>query len=142
MSEVEKLYKLVGCEKYVCTHKVQKYCDRNGKCSDTSEFTLCLEENCKKGYKNIVFDEYNDCYFSPKEQLELIKLLSKLKDYEFESVYSNGLYFVGCREALSNNKYWASNKNFEMSLAELVCELWSKLTDTEKSDIKGILENE
>ena len=140
MNEIEKLYKLVGCEKYVCMHKVQKYCDRNGKCSDTSEFTLCLGEDCKKEYKNIVFDKDNDCYFSPEKQLELIKLISITKGI----LIKQNRIFIGFETGNPNDLKCSEDLDLDFSetLACLINVIWQDLTESEKAGIKRILENE
>ena len=117
MTEVEKLYKLAG-------FKIVP------KCED---------------YSCVVCDEYEKCArgkyppFTAEKQIELIKILSKLKDFEFESVFARNSYIVGCRECESNDKHWAENKEFEQALAELIINLWQDLTSEEQEQIREIL---
>lgn len=101
-----------------------------------------LKKQCKD-YSCIVCDKNKDCNkyppFTTKKQIELIKLLGSLKDYTVETEKFKDVYYVGCREAGSNNKHWGSHILFEEALAELVNDLWQDLTDEEKQQIKEIL---
>jgi hypothetical protein len=115
MEEIEKLYRNAGFQKKQC-----------------------------KDYSCTVCEKYNECEtypsFSEKKQLDLIKLLCGLKDFTFEAEIFKGVYYVGCREAGSNNKHWGSHNVFKEALAELINELWQSLTEEEKQQVKGILE--
>lgn len=117
MSEIEKMYENAKLHK----------------CSNKGNFCKHIGEICEKCKKH----KYPP--FIAEKQLELIKWLSSIKDFEFESVFARGLYIVGCRECVSNNKHWAENKQFEEALAELINDLWQDLTDAEKAQIKEIL---
>lgn len=74
--------------------------------------------------------------FSPYRQLELIKWLAKLGEFEFclEIAHNSfdvfTFYFNGIRV----------HAHFEQALAGLVCELWEDLTDEQREEIKRILE--
>ena len=118
-SEIEKLYKLAGCAKYVCTHKVQKYCDENIGCRDPyfNPYPLCEGEKCNKEYKNIVFDEY-ECCFTAEKQLNLIKWF--IRSRLFSSVKFSIHYIVD-------------------DIASCIVFLWDEFTETEQEEIENIL---
>lgn len=101
-----------------------------------------LKKQCKD-YSCIVCEQNNSCEkyppFTADKQIELIKFLGSLKDYTVETDKFKGVYYVGCREAGSNNKHWGSHNLFEEALAELVNDLWQDLTEQEKEEIRSIL---
>ena len=79
---------------------------------------------------------HDRCYppFTDTKQLELIKwLASEQNDIEI-SWYSD----IGFR--INNFLDSCEHKDFPQALAGLVCELWNDLTDTQKEEIRGILQ--
>lgn len=115
MTQIEKMFKNAGIKK----------CNRMLPCPFKNE---C--EDCE-------FNWYPD--FTAEKQIELIKFLGRIKDYTVEIDKFKGVYYVGCRKAGSNNKHWGCHNIFEESLAELVNDIWQSLTNQEKEEIRGIL---
>ena len=113
MKEIEKLYSLAGVKK-------QLYCDIC-KAREHS-LGLCAETKCDVFYPP----------FTAEKQIELIKWLiinRGLKpDYD-EKEWGFCTYYIG--------GYY--RETFEEALANLLNELWQDLTDTEKEQIKEIL---
>ena len=118
MTEIEKLYENVGINQ-VC---------------NTCELS-CFKRLCptKKSCVRVKPS------FTAEKQLELIKLLGNIRDYTVEIDKFKGVYYVGCREAGSNDKLWGSSNTFENALAELINETWFCLTEQEQQQIKDIL---
>lgn len=115
MSEIDKMYKNAGTKK----------CNRMLPCP--------FENQCE----DCEYNWYPD--FTADKQIELVKFLGRIKDYIVEIDKFKDIYYVGCREAGSNNKHWGSHNIFEEALAEMVNDLWQDLTDQEKEEIRGIL---
>lgn len=138
MDEVEKLYKLARVQKNFVYYKCLK--------GTTTSFLDCpidsseKDKECQYCWYNKMEEIYKYPPFTAEKQIELIKWLSKLKDFEFESVFLRGIYIVGFRECMSNNKYLAENKKFELAIAELICDIWKDLTPEEHAEIRRILE--
>ena len=135
MTEIEKLYKNAGVEKEIipCPSKYYGYnCTRNN--WDDTGCSCDIE-----GYPP----------FTAEKQLELIKLLAK-RDYgDYTSsllinITDDRVYF----SAGAKPKYYVievlydSNRytDFENALANLINKLWQDLTESEKAEIKRILE--
>ena len=108
-------------------------------------FDKFMEKNCKFGYQDCTeeceyaYTKTNYPPFTAEKQIELIKLLGDVRDYTVEIDKFKGVYYVGCREAGSNNKHWGSHNLFEEALAELVNDLWQDLTKEEQEQIREIL---
>ena len=115
MNEVEKMYRNSGIEKHKKT-------------------MLDIETG-----KNVLTLDSFYPEFTAEKQLELIKWLGSIKDYIVEIDKFKGVYYVGCREAGSNNKHWGSHNLFEEALAELINDLWQDLTEVEHTQIKEVL---
>lgn len=90
------------------------------------------------------YDKYNVNKLYPpfiaEKQIKLVKLLGSVRDYTVEIDKFKGVYYVGCREAGSNDKHWGSSNIFEDAIAELINGLWKDLTEEERKQIKEILE--
>lgn len=118
---IKKLYKLAGIEDYSIKN-LRGFIPNGYKC--------IADENNK--VLDIVID------FTAEKQLELIKWLSK-KTYRnyFKLLYSFG----------QKSWYMESDcistpnmKNFENTLAGLVCKLWENLSEEQREEIKLILD--
>lgn len=127
MGEVEKLYELAGIEK---EFEQPAECRKN-------PYILC--EGCMFYDNGKCLNKKDYPPFTAEKQIELIKWLGSIKDYTVEIDKFKGVYYVGCREAGSNNKNWGSHILFEEALAELINDLWQDLTATEREEIKEIL---
>lgn len=114
MTEIEKMFEKAGFPKKQCKDYSCIVCEQNNNCEKYPPFTT-------------------------EKQTELIKLLGGIKDYIVEIDKFKGVYYIGCREAGSNNKHWGSHNFFEEALAELINHLWQSLTDQEKEEIRNIL---
>lgn len=86
--------------------------------------------------------------FTAEKHLELIKLLSKvtLADYfqfffyEIKEEWVFRLFMITEMSCESAYTYEGRNKNFAEALAGLINAIWQDLTDTDKVQIKEILE--
>ena len=118
MSEIEKLYENAGVE---------------------------------KEWKPLPYGDIEEYYpeFTAEKQLELIKWLA-YKDYDKDALLininaSNYTYFsLGINSCDDGNglyeDYCFGSKQFNEALAGVVNLIWQDLTDTEKAEIKRILE--
>lgn len=126
MSEIEKM-------NIRCKIKKQQTCSHSDTCYNGS-LNEC--EGC---------NAYQYPEFTAEKQLELIKWLCKTRDFAFEGIFINDIYYLSCRQTknINTGKYYISNvenKKFEDALAGLINVMWQDLTDTEKAEIKRILE--
>lgn len=115
MSEIEKLYENAGIKKLL-------YCDICK--AQEHALGLCAETKCEPFYPP----------FTAEKQLELIKWLTN-KFYFFNIEYEND-EFSCSNGILSGFKH----KKLRESLVDYINTLWQDLTDTEKAEIKRILE--
>lgn len=122
MSEIEKMYENAGVEKEVipCPAKYYGYdCTRNN--WDDEDCSCDIE-----GYPP----------FTAEKQLALIKWLINEIDYislwHFKNPEAPYDFDLG--------RYHSTGLNFEEALAGLINDLWQDLTETEKAEIKRILE--
>lgn len=119
MDEIEKLYKSVGVEKF---------------CNSDSEF--CPVAFCSE----CIFSIYPS--FTTEKQLELIKWLAHRADNGLlinKHITDGGASMVF--DDLGHKSTLASSFiGFEECLASLINNLWQDLTDTEKEQVRGILE--
>lgn len=157
MSEIEKLMQNVGIEPniedccklvdkywnnedlaglYVCfDHYMKAVCPHNQECTD----------KCKNAYDKTIYPE-----FTAEKQLSLIKWLIHLckngegiKDsYITMEIINNAyrFYLINPNWVNSLHRVFSINENFEEMLAGFINNLWQDLTDTEKAEIKRILE--
>lgn len=110
-NNIEKLYELAGVEKRIFSAVIQ------------GEFPHRIHDRCYPP-------------FTAEKQLNLIKWLAKLGEFEFclEIAHNSfdvfTFYFNGIRV----------HDSFEEALAGLVCELWDDLTDEQREEVRGILQ--
>lgn len=84
--------------------------------------------------------------FSPYRQLELIKWVIKLEGVrdvipaEFGAYYSNKMWWLEFMDDGLYTVLCSAHKDFSQALAGLILQLWDELTDTQKEEIKEILE--
>lgn len=89
-----------------------------------------------KLYENAGVEKQGSCPpFTPKKQLELIKWLAVNKGISIQ--YYDDRYFAwGMSADFAGGHYF---DKFEVTLADLINELWHSLTQEEKKQIKEIL---
>lgn len=134
MSEIEKLYKNAKIKKQYCG-----WLDM-GDLDCQMQYVRC---NSIKEWKEAVFSsrygeseeepEYKYPEFTAEKQLEIIKWLAS-RDYITIVSYTNGEYHS------EHDEYNANENSLEGCLARLINNLWQDLSDTEKAEIKRILE--
>lgn len=139
MSEIEKLYENAGVEiQYgydVYNKKSEHY--RLLNCNKNAVITLFPE--CKsKGYK--VTKVNKTANFTAEKQLELIKWLTKREDFALGYYPSYNIWVAKTEFCWEYYEKTYEHKNPEQALAGLINNLWQDLTDTEKAEIKRILE--
>lgn len=117
-SEIEKLYK---------NAKVKEVLQCN---SNMSRCTMVCE-GCQYLFNGLP-------PFTAEKQLSLIKWLARNKDGLGIDFY--GSWEVGVKFEWEAYKYTQENDSFEEALAKLVNNLWQDLADTEKQQLKEILE--
>lgn len=122
MNEVTKLYENAGIEKLL-------YCDICK--AQEHALGLCAETKCEPFYPS----------FTAEKQLELYKYLCK------PFLITTRYYFDEFSLTAENTFEWktmtkvsATGKTYEECIAKLVNNLWQDLTDTDKVQIKEILE--
>lgn len=105
----------------------------------------------KVGVESVGFNPYKleDEYppFTAEKQLELIKWLGKLAGkLEISSNYNDTQYLLyfylnrKTRDERLPNLSTGRSENFEESLAGLINSLWQDLTESERTEIRSILE--
>ena len=119
MSEVEKLYNNANIK--ICKRK--------------QGFTLkdCTDRDCKEcGY-------YDIPPFTAEKQLELFKMFCKRYLEVSQHIEENGDLCFGIKATVGDYAI-AFNKDFAECLACFANDLWQDLTESEKAEIKRILE--
>lgn len=116
-NNIEKLYELAKVEKKIM-------------CDWTCYSSLVCNSDCE----HFNSQSLNYPPFTDTKQLELIKWLIEENKYISIITCPDGLFIIGgfSRKGI--------NQDFSQALAGLVCELWEDLTDTQKEEIKRILE--
>lgn len=132
MSEITKLYENAEVKK-----QIPKICSSNE--------LYCKE--CKAHIEDAMPYCQNAKYpqFTAEKQIELIKWACQTRDFAFEGIFINNIYYLSCRHTININtgKYYISNienEKFEDAIAGLINSLWQDLTPEEKQQIKEILE--
>lgn len=118
MSEIEKLYENAGVRYIIgtkCKAKIGAGC--KSRCPD------CDYNTKPKEYPS----------FTAEKQLSLIKWLA-FRDYIAIVAYRSGEYHS------EHDRYNANENSLEDCLARLINNLWQSLTETEKAEIRRILE--
>ncbi len=144
MSEIEKLMQNAGVKiqyGYDIEYNKKNEHYRLLNCNKNAVITL-FPEYKSKGYE--VTKVNKAANFTAEKQLSLIRWLCKTRDFAFEGIFINDIYYLGCRQTknINTGKYYISNvenKNFEDALASLINNLWQDLTEEEKAEIKEIL---
>ena len=111
MTEIEKLYSLVGVEKHKTHHK------------DYEDWFWAYPP------------------LTAEKQIELIKFVGTLGQLEILQTLSEHNWIIRSDFNLELNTYRhsARNKCFEESLASLVMSIWQDLTEAEQNEIREIL---
>ena len=91
-----------------------------------------------KTYKLKNGGSYRVMQFSWKKQFELIKWLSKRHSFGLTFGYS-AEWIVMTDFADEDYETTYGHESFSQALAGLLIELWQNLSETEKSEVKGIL---
>lgn len=135
MSEIEKMYEnaRVYDFRYDCNVSFADGdfgCITN--CSKGEVKDYCTD---KKYFKDAKVIKIKHLYlpFTAAKQIELIKWLA-LRDCITIVAYIGGIY------SSEHDKYNVSECSLESCLARLINNLWRSLTDKEKQQVKGILE--
>lgn len=113
MTEIEKLYKNAGVSK---------------RCCGNQEACLQAPPYCEK---------YNYPSFTTEKQIELIKWLSEHYLLEIRRIKDTQEYYIGFNAY--KRRVWNATMNFENTLAKLINNLWQELTDSDKEQIRSIL---
>jgi len=146
-NNIEKLYELAGIEK-----RFKAYTE-----DGSVKYFHTLDEiiNSKIYYRPDMYccDLDDDAKelppFTDTKQLELIKLLSKHKEFrlniDFEEMKITEVeiwtIWTVSVEWYAENKFFKCLKtDFSQALAGLVCELWEDLTEQQKEEVRGILQ--
>lgn len=116
MNEIEKMYKNAEVES-CCTVDLVKA---------LNNIIICNKKCLKCSY-----NEYPK--FTAEKQIELIKWLGKRPLALLISRYKGKYYF-------GNSNFSSKADNFDNAIAIRINDLWQSLTDTEKAEIKRILE--
>ena len=147
MNEVEKMYKNAGVEAdydyfTFFDDKVHKIGRTMHLCKEELKHWL---ENYQKDYVAIKVIRVDKVYplFTAEKQLELIKWLGELDMLEImRTTREDKAWIINSEYGMSGDvyKHTSRMKSFEEALAGLINSLWQDLTDTDKAQIKEILE--
>ena len=119
-SEIEKLHKNAGVEQIGfkrCSGIKQSICQHN--CDECEDYVRHYPP------------------FTAEKQLELIKWLLQNKRLCIRKAECSNNFYM---DVLSNRADGVDNKDLEQCLASLVSNIWQSLTDTEKQQLKEILD--
>lgn len=127
MTEIEKMFENTGIKK-------------------APDINNCYPEMMKcyhcEHYK--VINEYtgrclNEVYpdFTEEKQLRLLKKINK--KWIIEISYSIDAYHITAHSNNGEKEYFQVNNYFDEGLANIINDLWQDLTDQEKEEIRGIL---
>ena len=104
-----------------------------------------IKKQCKD-YSCTVCEQYNSCEkyppFTTEKQLELIKWLAKIYELRInwaEQYYSYHFVIRDYKNIRLNHSVCAYEVPFEETLAYLINRIWQSLTEQEKKEIRGIL---
>ena len=78
--------------------------------------------------------------FSPYRQLELIKWVSDIFVFRTFTRLKKETYCFLTEREYGCDEYFCKDVTFSQALAGLILQLWDELTDTQKKEIKEILE--
>ena len=120
MNEIEKLYENAEIEKI-----------HNCKGCEYEEEYIC--DDCPP--QQLIYPP-----FTAEKQLELIKFITSLGVCEIENWNDKGFHFAIKRERIYPTMFLSlSNINLQETLANVINNLWQDLTEEEKEQVKGIL---
>ena len=133
MTEVEKLYSLAGFTKRDIEH-----CNYN-------RHIRCTNDDCEDcAYLEIRF-EYPP--FTAEKQIELIKwlmnypMLDEIRLYFNEPSKTYNIQVMSLPEECGyQSSYTERHNTFEQTIVNLICNLWQDLTESERKQIKEMLE--
>lgn len=135
MNEVKKLYKTAGLSTMLVEDTDRKFW--RGCYQEILQSIMKITKCSKKEAQSVVCNENKKTLpFTEEKQLQLIKVLTNQCDLTishlgtWEFVHFDGLEQIKVK-----------NKSFEEALAKLINKFWQELSEAEKEQIKGILEN-
>lgn len=147
MSEIEKLMQNAGIEPNIedCCKLVDKYWENEDLagiyvCFDHYMKAVCphnqeCTDECKNAYDKTIYPE-----FTAEKQLELIKFIGL--HYGFQMLKNEAFDYIIATKIFV--KYELEYKGYgygcDEAIANLVNNLWQDLTNTEKAEIKRVLE--
>lgn len=139
MTEIEKMFKNANAYKMLCNCEFKNLYDyRIEYGSDVCDYTESKIKEpcniCKKVKQKIKY--YPD--FTAKKQLELIKWLST-KELKIRTNKQPYAIYIGILGNDNTCFFGCEGLYFEQTLAEVINNLWQDLTDQEKEEIRGIL---
>ena len=127
ISEVEKLYNLVGIEQI-------------RECETYDECPYCFSHPCA-----VCAMKFSMTYppFTAEKHIELIKWLAKNKQgfgLDYCAYTSGSVWECGAKFEWEVYKYTKESDVFEEALASLINNIWQDLNETEQNEIRRILE--
>ena len=125
MSEIEKMYESAGVD----------YEERYNNCILNKEGECKLKSSCdicKYSEEKYIYPP-----FTAEKQIELIKWLSEHYLLEIRRIKDTHEYYIGFNGY--KKRVWNATINFENTLAKLINNFWQELTEKEKQQVRGIL---
>ena len=123
-NNIQKLYELAKVEK--------------------KQFSGVIQGDYPMRFHNVGYPPFTDT-----KQLKLIKWIEQVLDFvdviQFvyrpdDNVWFLYAFVVEEFAGISTTPYTGTHADFSQALAGLVCELWEDLTDTQKEEVRGILQ--
>lgn len=98
--------------------------------------------NVEKEWKPLPYGGIDEFYppFTAEKQIELIKWLAKRQDFGLNYYPNSKMWVAQTQFSWEFYSKTYEHKEFKQALAGLINNLWQDLTDTEKAEIKRILE--
>lgn len=103
---------------------------------------LMQNAGVEKDWKKLPYGDIEKYYpeFTAEKQLELIKWLTKRRDFALDYYPSSNIWVAKTEFYWEYYEKTYEHEETEQALAGLINNLWQDLTDTEKAEIKRILE--
>lgn len=141
---ISRMYELAGIEKYYLYTVKHLGKIHIAPLEGILENKHLFERNKKSKVKNTYINRVKKVYppFTDTTELELIKLLARNFILGNFKGIDNQLYNFNLTIATptQNKHIFCEHKEYEQALAGLVCELWEDLTDTQREEVRGILQ--
>lgn len=115
MTEIEKLFENAGINKRCCANIIKL------------DDCICSPSDCRN---------YNYPDFTAEKQIKLIKWLIRNKRLFIRKADYSSNYYM---DVTYNRGNGVDNPKFESCLASLINDIWQDLTDKEKEETRGIL---